>query len=458
MQDSNSATHLRVLVSAFACGPGGGSGHFGGGETVLGWSVIHQLARFHHLAILTHSLHQPAIESALSRTPNDQLEFHYFALPRWLEALKSYAGGIQFYAYLWQVKAYFVARRLHKQHPFDLFHHVTYANDWMASFIGALLPVPYVRGPGGGAQQVPKAFVAGFSRRGRFWERVRSAGQQVLRHDPFFMLGQRRARAILVCTPEALATIPRKWRHKAQLFPVNGITTEDLRLTGRDRQSPMPKGLDGDPALNGNRKTFRVVSAGKLLELKAFDLAIRAFHRLMQRAPESTFTLIGDGPERLRLEGLIQELGLGEKVHIEKWMRREELLRAMAHSDAFLFPSLRDGGGAVVIEAMAAGNPVVCLDHAGPAIHITEECGVKVVPRNPDQAIREMAEALYRLYSDPDLRLRMGRAARERAEQVYHWDHQGDRLLQIYRSALQLYGEPSLNRSGRQESVANNKA
>ena len=170
---------LRVLVCALACSPGGGPPSLsGGGESILGWNVVLQLARFHRVVVLTHADLRPPIERGLNGSSNGNLEFYYLALPRWLEALKDYAGGIQFYAYLWQIKAYFVARRLHRQNRFDVFHHVTYANDWMASHIGALLPVPYLRGPGGGAQQVPEGFVAGFSRRGRFWERVRSLGQR----------------------------------------------------------------------------------------------------------------------------------------------------------------------------------------------------------------------------------------------------------------------------------------
>jgi len=443
------------LVSAFACSPGGGSERLGGGELVLGWNVVHQLARFHRLVVLTHSLHQPAIEKSLGQNPNAHVEFHYFALPRWLEPLKNFPGGIQFYAYLWQIKAYFVARRLHRRQRFDLFHHVTYANDWMASFIGALLPVPYVRGPGGGAQQVPAAFVEAFSRRGRFWERVRSLGQKVLRHDPFFLLGQRRARAILVCTPEALAAIPEKWRHKAQLFPVNGISGEDLILirAGEHLSSHGAR----PSAENGNREEFRVLSAGKLLQLKAFDLAIRAFGIFAARHPGARFSIAGDGPEFGRLENLIHLFSLDGKVKIEKWLPREELLKKMAACDVFIFPSLRDGGGAVVIEAMAAGKPVICLDHAGPAMHVAEGCGIKVPPRNPDQVIEDMAEALEQLYANPELRLRMGNAARERAEQVYHWDRQGERLLKIYQSALNLRVEPDAAKPAQQENFVTEK-
>ncbi|HZT71945.1 MAG TPA: glycosyltransferase [Terriglobia bacterium] len=457
MQNSHSAARLRVLVCAFACSPGGGPASLaGGGEAVLGWNIVRQLARFHEVVVLTHAELRSAIESGLKEAFNGNIHFHYLKLPRWLEALKGFAGGIQFYAYLWQIKAYFVARRLHRERPFDVFHHVTYANDWMASYIGALLPVPYIRGPGGGAQRVPKAFLAGFSRRGRFWEHVRSVGQQVLRHDPIFMLGQRRARAILVCTPESLFTIPERWRTKAQLFPVNGITSEDLRLTERNNRADSPTRVwpHENGQFNGSQKPFRVLSAGKLLELKAFDLAIRAFQLFVQKAPTATFTLIGDGPESGRLRKLTQELGLDGKVRIEKWMSREELLQAMAQSDVFLFASLRDGGGAVVIEAMAAGMPVVCLDHAGPAMHVTEKCGIKVQPRHPDQAIKEMAEALFCLYRDAELRLQMGKAARERAERSYHWERHGDCLLEVYRRVLHVEGDLPARSSEHAESIA----
>jgi hypothetical protein len=141
---------LRVLASAFACAPGGASEQFGGGELILGWNVVQQLARFHDVWVLTHSQNRGAIEKGVQEKGQHCLRFCCLRLPGLLEHLKSVQGGIQFYAYLGQLRAYFVVRKLHRQVGFDVFHHVTYANDWMASFIGALLPVPYVRGPGGG--------------------------------------------------------------------------------------------------------------------------------------------------------------------------------------------------------------------------------------------------------------------------------------------------------------------
>jgi glycosyltransferase involved in cell wall biosynthesis len=108
----------------------------------------------------------------------------------------------------------------------------------------------------------------------------------------------------------------------------------------------------------------------------------------------------------------------------------------MADHDVFLFPSLRDGGGAVVIEAMSMGKPVVCLDTGGPGMHITDECGLKITPRSPDHAVHELAQALEKLYLDEHLRLTLGKAARRRVEQHYQWDKLGERLHRIYEHSL----------------------
>jgi glycosyltransferase involved in cell wall biosynthesis len=412
---------LRVLVCAYACSSGGSGEAFGGGELVLGWNLVKQLGRFHEVEVLTSRQNHPSIQSALSRDSLPSVRFHYFDLPSWMASLRQIQGGIQIYAYLWQAKAYFLARRLHRRAPFDLFHHITYANDWMASFIGALLPVPYIRGPGGGAHQTPRELLQEYTLSGRLSELVRRTGQWICRHDPFFVAGQRRARALLVCNREALEAIPPKWRAKASLFPVNGVSSDDL--------NPPPT----NATQNGS---FRVLSAGKLLRIKGYGLALRAFGQFAARHPDAECLIIGNGPELSRLRRCVGELGLQRQVRFEDWMAREKLLSQMHASDVFLFPSLRDGGGAVVVEAMAAGKPIVCLDLAGPGLHVTSECGIKITPGAPEQTVQGFAAALERLWQDKELRLRMGRAARKRAQECYHWNRHGDRLQEIYRTAF----------------------
>lgn len=409
-------SRLRVLASAFACSPPGTPG-FTGGESLLGWNLIRQLARFNEVWVLTYGPDRQSIEQYLPEENALDLHFIFVSLPSWLSCLLKIQGGHQFYYYMWQVKAYFVARGLNRKVNFNIFHHVTYANDWMASFIGALLPIPYLRGPGGGAQKIPRGFLRLDTLRGRFSEHCRTAGQWFFKHDPFFIIGQNRARTLLICNPEAMEAIPKKWRSKARLFPVNGVASVDFYQ---------------EPPTTPPDTHFRIITAGKLIPLKGFDLAIKAFELFHKKHVDSSLTIVGDGPELRRLVKMVKDAGLEEHVIFEKWMTREKLLGLISYSDVFLFSGLRDGGGAVVVEAMSQAKPIVCLDIGGPAMHVDDECGFKITATTPLDSAVGMAEALGCLYSDNNLCRIMGDAGKKKALNFYHWDRSGDRLKAIY--------------------------
>lgn len=412
------ARRIRVLACAFACAPPG-SPTLHGGEELLGWRLVKEASRFHEVTVLASGEHRGGLEGELRRHPDPNLTFVFVDLPRWMVPLRGFQGGIQFYSYVWQVKAYFVARTLHRRRPFDLFHHMTYSNDWMASFIGALLPVPYVRGPGGGAQVVPRRFRR--DRGLRFWwaQLQRSLLQRVFRLDPFFRIGQRRARALLLSTRESLEALPARWREKAQPFPMNGATPDELA----SKATPEAGGV------------FTVVTAGKLLPIKGFDLAIRSVVELGKRGVAARLLIAGEGPERKNLEALVRDCGGSTEVSFLGWRSHAEVLSLISSAHAFLFCSLRDGGAAVVVEAMACGVPVVCLDVAGPGIHVTNECGIKVAANRPDQAVRDLAAGLERLAKSPDLRGQLGANSRRRVQEIYLWANLGNRLEKIYRGA-----------------------
>jgi glycosyltransferase involved in cell wall biosynthesis len=426
---------LRVLTCAFACSPSGNP-KLGSGEAVLGWNLVTQLARFYEVHVLTHPSNRDGIEKGLQVQTRPTVSFDYFDLPRWLGVLRRLQGCFQVYAYLWQIKAYFVARRLHGKVRFDAFHHLTYANDWAASFVGAFLPIPYLRGPCGGAQRTPRQFLSEYAWHDRLWERVRAGMGWILRHDPFFILGQSRARRILVCNRESFEAIPIRFQKKATLFPVNGISSQDLTLIAGRKGSGVSQDDKATVSSATPSKEFRILSAGRLIALKGYRLAIRAFKPFADQHADSRMVIVGEGPDLPWLESLVRSLQLSDQVCFPGWMARNALLAAMCSCDVFLFPSFRDGGGAVVVEAMAAGKPIICMDLAGPGMHVTEECGIKIPPRSPEETIELMTRALERLYQDRELLLEMGQVARERAERVYSWDRLGERLLRIYEESL----------------------
>lgn len=419
-----SKRRARVLVSAYSCLANAGHPFPGGGD-LMAWNVIRRLGRWCDVWVITCDKNRAAIEAKLSQEPVPSVNFHFVGLPRWMNPFLGAMGSLHVYAYAWQWAAYFAARRLHRQVQFDLAHHLTYTNDWMASIIGALLPVPYVRGPGGGAHRIPPPFLREFSSRARFAEHCRSFGQWVFRHDPFFLLGQSRAKVILACNVEAEQGVAARWRRKVGLLSVNGISADEI--------APL------HPHVRGEK--FRVLSAGRLVPLKGFDLAVRAFKILADKYANAEFTLVGDGPELPLLATLIRDLGLEGRACIEKWMPREQLLAAMRECDVFMFLSLRDGGGLVIIEAMAGGRPVICLNLGGPGLHTVPECGIKIPARSPEQVVGETADALELLLRDPELCERLGRGARQRAADTYDWDKVSGQITKIYEDVL---AEPSV--------------
>jgi glycosyltransferase involved in cell wall biosynthesis len=405
----------RILVSAYACNPAGDP-HLHPGEDLVGWHLVGQLAKVHEVWVITHAYNRPEIERA-GGPARTKAHFLYVKLPSFVRLLYRVSFGERIYYYLWQILAWRTAVRLHKRIHFDLAHHLTFGNYWMPSFIGAFLPVPFIWGPIGGGQKIPRVFFKEFSLMEKLSEWGRDAAQWVGRN---LLLSRRicmsRAKAILVCNRETKAMFPKKYWPKISYFPVNGISPSELARRA--------------PALHG-KAGLRLLTAGRLIRLKAFDIVVRAFALARREDPRARLEIVGQGPEEPALRRLASELGLGRSVSLVPWLSRESLLKRMRASDGFVFASLRDGGGAVVVEAMASGIPVVCLNLGGPGFHIRDQWGIKVNSAPPERVVEEMARAILRLDRDPALRQRLGRRGWLQAKDAYLWDRLGERLARI---------------------------
>lgn len=413
---------MKALVSAYACNPLG-SQALHPGEDLTGWRIVDQVARFHDVWVLTHAYNRPGVEQALRESPPaGSLHFEFLDLPRPLGLLYKAAFGERIYYYLWQIRAWRRARKLHQEVGFDIAHHATFGNDWIPSYIGAFLPVPFVHGPVGGGQRTPRALMREYTFAGRLAERGRNVAQWFGRRDPVRRRCLRRAKAILVCNKETRAKVPKAHARKAVLFPVNGICSEDL---------------GPEAAADRAGRPLRVFTAGRFHRLKGFSLAVRGFAAFAGDHHGAELVIVGAGPEEDSLRRLVRNLGIESSVHIKPWLPRAELLREMRSSDVFLFPSFRDGGGAVVVEAMASSLPVVALDSGGPGLHVEPEWGFKIEPRGPAFVASEIARALSALAGNPGLARAMGRAGRRRAEEFYLWDRHGERLRDIYAKAVE---------------------
>jgi glycosyltransferase involved in cell wall biosynthesis len=274
---------------------------------------------------------------------------------------------------LWQIHALRRARGLHRRLQFDLAWHVTWANVWLGS-TASLVGPPFVLGPVGGGVDPPFRLLPTLGRRGMARALVRWAFRRVARTvNPLARWSWRRARLILVQNPETRDWLPRSVRGRSRVFQNSFLAAGEGYRRTRSR-------LPGTTA----------VYAGRLVPMKGVHLAIAAIAKL---PPAWRLLVVGDGPERARLEALARTLNVADRVEFRGNVAREEVLRIFRdQADVLLFPSLHDEAGMVVAEAIAVGLPVVCLAVGGPPVM----AGGGVTPGDPAETIAALAAATQR--------------------------------------------------------------
>ncbi len=176
-----------------------------------------------------------------------------------------------------------------------------------------------------------------------------------------------------------------------------------------------------------------VLFVGRLAREKNLPNLLRAASLVVKRFPDTLFLIVGDGPERKRLEHLAKELEIEKNVVFEGMVEYDSLPAYYRACDIFVLPSDHEGWGLVLVEAMAAGKPVVTTD-VGLAGEVVED-GVTgiVVPRRNE---RELAEAIVRLIEDGELREKIGEEAKRRVL-VYNHLEGGRVQMQIYRRVVE---------------------
>jgi glycosyltransferase involved in cell wall biosynthesis len=418
---------MKVLLSAYACEPGRGT------ELGVGWNTARAIARYHEVWVLTRPDDgREAIEAELARNPVPNLHFIYFTLPIWGDGWKLGSGAIQLHYYLWQIQAYFVASKLHREIGFDLVHHVTFVKYSTPSFL-AMLPIPFIFGPVGGGESAPKAFAQNFSSRGKIYEFLRNLSRWVGERDPFTLMTVRRSILNWATTTDTAERLIKMGASRVEVLSQVGLLPEEVIDLA---QFPLP---DYAP--------LRFISIGRFLHWKGFDLSLQAFAQA-DLPPAAEYWLIGSGPERESLQQLATDLGIADRVTFLAQMPRNQLLQTLGTCIALVHPSLHESGGFVCLEAMAAGRPAICLDLGGPAVQVTAETGFKIPALNPEQAVAGLAQAMTSLANDPQLRSRMGLAGRQRVNQLFNWETKGKFLADVYEKILAQQGDINADSHG----------
>ena len=230
--------------------------------------------------------------------------------------------------------------------------------------------------------------------------------------------------------------LPEKIR-RAQLVVCNSDFTRAqlMKLVGREQWDKLRVVRCGiEPgAFSTHRRgapgALHLLTVARLVPGKGHALLLEALRLLRSRGVLVEATFVGEGPERHGLEELAGALGVADRVRFAGAVGQDELPRWYERADAFCLPTLAEGLGVVLLEAMAAGLPVVSTRVMGvPEVVEEESTGLLVAPGRAD----ELADALERLAASPELRERMGRHGRLRVEREFDLDAAAARLADLF--------------------------
>ena len=395
-------------MGAYACHP------YQGSEPTVGWNRAVESARFGDVHVLTHDEgNREVVERTVRERGLDHLHFHFVEHSALERRLLGLPGGTYPAYRRWQRRAYRTASEMHRTMPFDLAHQVNMVGYREPGDLWKL-DIPFVWGPIGGTQNTPAAFLRYGGARMALLEGARSLANA---------LQLRLSRRVRRAARAADVVLAANSTGQADLARVLGIEADRLLETGVRAVGEPRRWRDRAPG------PMRVLWAGEVVQRKGIRVLLDAAAEIRRRGgPEIAWTVVGDGPDRALVEATAD-------VELRGWVPRAELFDLYERVDALAFTSLRDTSGNVMLEALAAGLPVVYLDHQGAADVGSETCGIPVPVTTPRHAVRGVARGIATLATDPDLYDALSAGAIARAEQL-RWTANGAAVNQIYADVL----------------------
>ncbi|MCW1931874.1 glycosyltransferase family 4 protein [Pararhodobacter zhoushanensis] len=392
-----------------------------GGEAILPLKYFTLLARRgRDVRLITHERNRAGLEE-LAPDLADRITYSPdTALHRWLWRIGArFPGAIRDHLFgnlmglATGVQQRRLARGLITAGQVDLVHQPIPVSPAAPSLLHGL-GVPVVIGPMNGGMSYPPGYEDFEGRASRLFVGVgRPLAGLVNRLIP----GKRRAALLLVAN-----------QRTAKALPVSGPPVVELVENAVDF-SLWPQPVDA-PRDEG---PLRLVFMGRLIRLKALDSVLTA---LVQTARPVTLAVLGDGPERAALEAQTRALGLTGRVTFHGFLPQTACAAHLAGADALILPSLRECGGAVVLEAMAMGRAVIASDWGGPADYLDPTCGILVPPAPREGFAQRLTMAIDILAADPAQARAMGQAGAAKVRSDYDWQKKIDTIEALYTRAL----------------------
>ena len=397
----------KILLSAFACDPVTGS------EPYVGWNWAMMLASDFDVHVLTRAYNHPLIETH----PNaSRLTFHYFDLPG-LERHNHHWRFIKPYYVLWQICVLLKVLRLAAQHRFEVIHHITYNNVDVPGFLWLVPNTGFVWGPVGGGQAPPASLRAVYGK-GWWKERLRATLKASARYNPVIRAAVHRAKLVMFANQETA--------DRLSGLPIRSALVSETAIT---------PGAEAVSEVAPSDGVVRILWLSHVFPRKALNLAIEGFASArsnLKDGPATKLIVVGDGQSLPDARLLAQRLAIDDHINFVGAVSHAEVTRHMREADLFLFTSVQDTSGNVLLEAMINGKPIIALDHQGAKALVTQGGGRLIEIGDYQTTTTRIGHAIADLAADPALRLTMAQAARREVRERHSWDAKRKTVRALY--------------------------
>jgi glycosyltransferase involved in cell wall biosynthesis len=409
---------MNIFLGVYACEPNNGS------EPEVGWQMVNELARAmpnDSFYVLTKLNNKEVIEK--EGYPSN-VKFFYYAAPKWLTFWKKGSRGIRTYYYIWLIGA---ALFMKKQNiKFDIIHHITFVNDWLPSFFHLLKTKEnkFIWGPIGSHDSIESKFLDG--RKRKTIEKIRIFLQLFFRNlDPSFHICKAKADCIIGINDNV--------RKKLNLNDAKHFVVEPaigMRKSVVQETFPLEK----------DSNSFTVISVGRLLYIKNFQLTISSFAKYLKNNPKvvnAKLQIIGEGEDRKSLLKLVQDLNIENFVEFTGNIPLHEVQENFAKANLFLFPTL-ENAGFVILEAMSHSLPVLAMKYGGPEQFVKSNVEHQLVSSTDtfDEIAQNLAKKIELFYNDEKLCMKVGMQNRQDILDNFTWEEKAQKMKSIYMELL----------------------
>lgn len=410
----------KVLVIAEAANPDWVS------VPLIGWSLSQALREVAEVHLVTQVRNRDAILDAglIEGREFTAIDSEAFARPLWAVGETLRGGGGKGWTTLQLINALIypqferlIWRRFGadiRAGRYDIVHRVTPLSPTISSPLAAKCAragVPFVLGPLNGGVPWPREFDAARRQEKEWLSYIRSAYKAL----PGRKRSLAHASAILAGSRHTASEMPAAMQGKTIYLPENAIDPARFSKCAAPEQ-------DGP---------LRGVFVGRMVPYKGPDMLLDAAAPLLQ-AGRMRLDLVGDGPMLPDLRARADALGVAGAVTFHGWLPHAAVQDVLAAGALLTFPSIREFGGGVVLEAMALGLPTLIVDYAGPAELVTPDTGWTVPLGDRGAIVAGLRAALDRLDGDRPALAEAGHAARDRVAQHFTWPRKAAQISEVY--------------------------